>query len=202
MCFYQLIHTTHHYALLSLDANEREAHSCAFTFPEHIAEQENLNECPLHSCCRVQLALVFHCRDADSAGALEVGKVSVDDERICERSFVEEVFVPVPVKDGGGLDFDEIADGEMEGSTSEEDERDETDSSSDIFELDAEVGSAEGSLVMEFWPDQGVPVVVRARPDDTVGLENSRRSLLTEPEEEGRQAGKLSSTLSWLGWNR
>ncbi|KAI1314123.1 hypothetical protein F5Y03DRAFT_336204 [Xylaria venustula] len=200
MCFYQLVHTTHHYAILSLDANERDAHSCALEFPEHIAEQESLNECPLHSCCRVQLALVFHCRDAGSAGGLEVGRVGLDDERICERSFVEEVFVPIPVKDGEELDFDSGADGEMEGSTSEGDDRDGADSCSDIFELDGEVGSAEGSLLMEFWPDQGMPVVVKTHLDDPAALESSRCSLSTEPEQ--RNAGKSSSILSWLGWNR
>ncbi|KAI1327544.1 hypothetical protein F5Y16DRAFT_371594, partial [Xylariaceae sp. FL0255] len=63
MCYYQIIHASHHHALLSIDAIHRANHRCALMYPNYKADK-----CGSHSCCRVSCELVVSCDEAREVG--------------------------------------------------------------------------------------------------------------------------------------
>ncbi|KAI1349170.1 hypothetical protein F5Y01DRAFT_290139 [Xylaria sp. FL0043] len=169
MCYYQNIHCAHHHVLLGFDARERERHSCAFEYPKYRGQGDG--KCPLHSCCRVKRVVVLRC--GDSPGDAVEGydaRVGLEDEKLCPVAFSEDVFVPIPPEKDvvpSVLDCDGSEKKVRFGAdTTHRDGDNNTDGS-------GYADGTGGSVILEFWSDDGERIVITALPDEDLDWEKT-----------------------------
>ncbi|KAI1182682.1 hypothetical protein F5B17DRAFT_419461 [Nemania serpens] len=173
MCFYQNVHSTPHFALLNFDARERESHICGLAYADFSSGSGSGSGvgkgagdlCLEHSCCRVRrLVVVQSCK---------VGGPRLEDDELCPRAYVEDVFVPV-LKDG-----EDEHEGERSGIGSGEIHTDTVTRDGDRETGEGGGGGGGGvvdaiddAIIMEFWPEDRPSVVVRvySEPDYADGV--------------------------------
>ncbi|KAI0809985.1 hypothetical protein GGR55DRAFT_647532 [Xylaria sp. FL0064] len=167
MCYYQNIHCAHHHVLLGFDAKERERHSCAFGYPRYRGQGDV--KCPLHSCCRVKRVVVLRCGDSPGDAVEGFDKnVSLEDEKLCEVAFSEDVFVPIPPEKDIVRPVLKCGESEKKVQFGADTIHRGGNNDADGEEVEGHIG---GSLVLEFWSDDGQRVVITALPDEDLDWE-------------------------------
>ncbi|KAI1271615.1 hypothetical protein F5Y07DRAFT_382405 [Xylaria sp. FL0933] len=191
MCYYQNIHCAHHHVLLGFDARERERHSCAFGYPTWYRGQGDA-KCPLHSCCRVKRVVVLRC--GDSPGDAVEGfdkRVDLEDEKLCPVAFSEDVFVPIPPEKDGVRPVLKCGESESEKKVRFGAERIHRDGDNDIDGSGFADGTG-GSVILEFWSDDGERIVIMALADEDLDWEKS--------EAADQPADRRPSRGCWWPW--